>query len=128
MWSVLLGSQPEATPQARIGKEALYSRRYDRVVRRKGTSFEEKARAMRERNSPISALVLNPTAFSERHYSVKEVAEMWSLSPDAVRRVFADEPGVLVIGDSSSPYKRTYRTLRIPQSTLERVHRRMSRA
>ena len=87
-------------------------------------SFEERARAMRERNSS-DAYALSPTPFSERHYSVKEIAELWSLSPDAVRGLFEREPGVLVLGDFS-PHKRRYRTLRIPQSVLERVHRRMS--
>ncbi len=95
---------------------------------RKGTSFEEKAQAMRERNSPASiGHPFVPTAFNERHYSVKEIAEMWSLSTDAVGRLFDHEPGVLVIGDSESRHKRQYRTLRIPHSIIERVHRRMSR-
>jgi len=94
---------------------------------RNRTSFEEKARAMLERNCPGNALVLNPANFGERHYSIKEIAEMWSLSPDAIRRLFNDESGVLVIGGSKSRYTRRYRTLRIPQSVLERVHRRMYR-
>jgi hypothetical protein len=80
---------------------------------------------MRQRNGSDS-YALSPTPFSDRHYSVKEIAELWSLSPDVVRRLFEREPGVLVLGDFDSPYKRRYRTLRIPQSVLERVHRRMS--
>lgn len=30
----------------------------------------------------------------ERHFSVAEVAKMWNLSPDAVRKLFEREPGV----------------------------------
>ena len=51
---------------------------------------------------------------------------MWNLSPDAVRRIFRDEPGVLVLGDRNPRSRRRYVTLRIPQSVLERVHRQMS--
>ena len=52
---------------------------------------------------------------------------MWGLSADSIRRLFDDEPGVLVIGDTNHQHKRRYRTLRIPQSVIERVHRRMCR-
>ena len=62
----------------------------------------------------------------ERHYAVAEIAEMWNLSADKVRELFEDEPGVLVIGERSPRHKRRYITLRIPQSVLERVHRRLS--
>jgi hypothetical protein len=63
------------------------------------------------------------SVFEERHYVVAEVATMWSLSKDAVRRMFQNEPGVLVLGRRSAGRKRRYTTLRIPQSVLERVHR-----
>ena len=54
-----------------------------------------------------------------------EVAELWNLSPDVVRKLFEREPGVLVLGDHGSRSKRRYTTLRIPQSVVERVHRRL---
>lgn len=64
---------------------------------------------------------------TERHYSVAEIAEMWNLSKDAVRRLFQKEPGVLIIGELRPKYgRRPYTTLRIPQSVLDRVHRRLS--
>jgi len=66
------------------------------------------------------------SATLERHFSVAEVAAMWNLSKDTVRRMFQDEPGVLVLGGRSSRRKRRYTTLRIPQSVLERVHRQYS--
>jgi hypothetical protein len=63
-----------------------------------------------------------------RHYTVAEIAGLWSLSDDAVRKIFQREPGVLVIEDQNSrSRKRRYRTLRIPEFVLERVHRRLSR-
>jgi len=62
----------------------------------------------------------------ERHYAVAEIAELWNLSPDKVRELFENEPGVLVIGERSPRHKRRYVTLRIPQKVLERVHHRLS--
>lgn len=63
--------------------------------------------------------------FQERHFAPAEVAEMWNLSPDVVRKLFEREPGVLVIGDPVPRGKRRYTTLRIPESVAERVHRRL---
>jgi hypothetical protein len=66
--------------------------------------------------------------YSARHYSPEEVAEMWNLSCETVRRLFQDVPGVLVIGSSISQRgKRRYRTMRIPESALLRVHRELAR-
>lgn len=62
----------------------------------------------------------------ERHYSPAEIVKLWSLSADCVRKIFENEPGVLVIGNTQPKYgKRSYTTLRIPQTVLERVHRRL---
>lgn len=64
---------------------------------------------------------------TERHYSPAEIAELWNLSTEEVRRIFRDEPGVLVIGSSKPRYgRRRYMTLRIPEDVLERVHRRLT--
>ncbi len=66
--------------------------------------------------------------FAERHYSVAEIAALWNLSPDKVRRLFESEPGVLIVGDVQPRYgRRRHRTLRIPESVAERVYRRMVR-
>ena len=63
--------------------------------------------------------------FKEHHYTVTEVAELWSFSADVIRKLFEHEPGVMVIGDPAPRGKRRYTTLRIPQSVVERVHRRL---
>lgn len=60
----------------------------------------------------------------ERHYSVDELATMWGMSDDFVRRLFLHEPDVVVFF-KYRPGKRTYRVLRIPESVAERVHRSM---
>ena len=63
--------------------------------------------------------------FSERHYTVDEVAEMWSLSRDSVRRIFLSEADVPKISRPGNRYKRSCVTMRIPESVLNRVCRRM---
>ena len=68
-----------------------------------------------------------PGTFAVRHYTVGEIASLWSLSDDAVRNLFESEPGVLSIGEERSGRKRRYVTLRIPEDVAERVHRRLSR-
>ena len=63
---------------------------------------------------------------TERHYSPAEIAELWNLSVDTVRKIFEKEPGVLVIGTAQPRRgKRSYTTMRIPREVIERVHRRL---
>ena len=85
----------------------------------------EQARKLEDMIGPGSSPA--EAAFAERHYTVAEIAAMWRLSPDAVRRLFEREPGVLVLRQNEPRYaKRRYITLRIPASVVERVHRRLS--
>jgi hypothetical protein len=56
------------------------------------------------------------------------VSEIWNLDEKMIRRIFGDEPGVVSIESEESRYRRAYRTLRIPESVLLRVHRRMRKA
>jgi hypothetical protein len=62
----------------------------------------------------------------ERHFTPAEVAAMWAVSTETVRVLFRSEPGVLKIGEDGTRYKRGYKTLRIPESVVERVHQRLS--
>ncbi len=64
---------------------------------------------------------------AEIHLEVKQVAALWGMSDEAVRKLFRDEPGVLKIGrQESQGCKRRKVTLRIPLSVVQRVHRRLS--
>lgn len=66
-------------------------------------------------------------AAQEPHFTPEQVAEFWSLDANSVRRIFREEPGVLKFGNAKSTYKkRAYTTIRIPQSVLDRVHKRMT--
>ncbi len=61
----------------------------------------------------------------EKHFTPEELGELWGLSADTIRRLFEEEPEVLKI-ERSKRKSRRYRTLRIPASIAERVHRRES--
>ena len=61
----------------------------------------------------------------ERHYSVAEIAKSWGLSGNTIRRIFEREPGVIGWGAAERRFKRGYKTLRIPESVMLRVHRRL---
>jgi len=65
----------------------------------------------------------------ERHFSPKALGQAWGISDTKVRRLFEDEPGVLLIGEPSRrlgrKLKRSYFTMRIPESVAIRVHERM---
>ncbi len=59
----------------------------------------------------------------ERHFTPKEIAALWGIHEVSVRRLFIDEPGVLKLGNLSKRSKRSYVTLRIPESVLDHVSR-----
>jgi hypothetical protein len=67
-------------------------------------------------------------AAHERYYSPAEVAELLNLSVDKIRKLFQNEPGVLILTSPArlNRGKRTYKTLRIPEFVLQRVLRRLS--
>jgi hypothetical protein len=63
----------------------------------------------------------------ERHYTVAPVAELWGWSETKVRDGFRDEPGVLQSQlRTLGRRKRQNVSLRIPESVLVRVHKRLS--
>jgi hypothetical protein len=61
----------------------------------------------------------------EKLYTPAELADLWALSIDTVRRLFEKEPGIVILS-LRRPGRRQYRTLRIPLSVAERVYRRLS--
>ena len=100
---------------------------------RGSVSLEDKQRWMREKHcagsADLSRTVPSPVvtaSYAERHFSVAEVAGLWNLSQDSVRKIFQQEQGVLVLGGQGLGRTRRYITLRIPESVLQRVHRRLA--
>lgn len=56
---------------------------------------------------------------NEQFRTVAEVAEMLGVSKDTVRRLLADEPGVIDLGRrEATSGKRRYRLLRIPSNVI----------
>ena len=63
--------------------------------------------------------------FQERHYSIKELAELWRLSYDTVRRIFLNEPGVVDFSSTATKRdrrQRRHRSLLVPESVVIRVY------
>jgi hypothetical protein len=63
---------------------------------------------------------------SEKFFTLLEVAERLKVNEDTVRRLFVNEPGVLVICFPRKG-KRVYRTIRIPESVFRRVVTRLAK-
>jgi hypothetical protein len=62
----------------------------------------------------------------EKHYFVKDIAELWGFSNDVVRRIFENEPGVIRVGRPEGLHRRKYFSIRVPESVMRRVHRKIS--
>jgi hypothetical protein len=73
-----------------------------------------------------TSVQLPPGAAFERHFSVQEIAKMWGLGVDLIRRLFANEEGIVRIAHPETLHKRGYCTLRIPESVARRVHRKLT--
>lgn len=69
---------------------------------------------------------LPPGIAFERHYFVKEIGKLWGLSGEAVRKIFENEPGVIRIGRPEGLHRRKYFSLRVPESVMRRVHKKIS--
>jgi hypothetical protein len=64
---------------------------------------------------------------TERHYTPQEIAKLWNMHPDTVRPLFRNVPGVLKIIRKSTSKKRSYVSLKIPESVMMRVHQSLSK-
>lgn len=75
---------------------------------------------------PTESLQSSQSKAIEKHYQIPEIAKLWNFSEDTVRSIFKAEPGVLAIVRPGHSRKRAYASLRIPESVVLRVHRRLS--
>lgn len=67
-----------------------------------------------------------PTAHEEAVFNVEELAASKKLHPSTIRKMFANQPGVIRLGRDASGNRRRYFTLRIPASVARRVFRAMT--
>jgi hypothetical protein len=56
-----------------------------------------------------------------RVFTPRELAELWQLSENSIRRLFQDRPGVFVMGDYNPRGRRGYTTLLIPEAVALRI-------
>ena len=89
----------------------LLSKAQERMRRRHGTAIKA--------GSPV----YNPAECveQEQHFTPAQIAKQWGISAHTVRRLFADVPGVLKIGQ-----KGKHVSLRVPGRLLKAYHAKMS--
>jgi hypothetical protein len=64
--------------------------------------------------------------FDERHYTPEEIAELWHLSSNKVRYLFANEPDVIKDIKPETRNKREYCSMRISESAARRVYAKLT--
>jgi hypothetical protein len=62
----------------------------------------------------------------ERHYRPAELAETWGLSVKVIPEIFSAEAGVLKVDRPETCNKWGYCMMRIPESVVVRVHKRLT--
>ena len=68
-----------------------------------------------------------PASALEKHYSLKEIAVLWHMSVSGARKLFEGRPDVIRFGHRERLKKRQYISVRVPESTLQRVHAELLR-
>jgi hypothetical protein len=58
----------------------------------------------------------------EKHFTPHELAKLWGFSPETIRNIFKDTPGVLRVAGPARRFKREYVSLRIPESVAMKRH------
>ncbi len=72
---------------------------------------------------------MGETIATDQHYTPAELGKVWHWSPNTVRRIFEDEPGVLKVtaaAPSRNPRRRRMVQMRIPARVAMRVHARLA--
>jgi hypothetical protein len=54
-------------------------------------------------------------------FTVGEVSNLIRLSPQTIRRLFENEPGIIILSRPERLHKRRYRVIRIPRNVYQRV-------
>jgi hypothetical protein len=70
-------------------------------------------------------VVLAEKTTFEKHYRVGELAELWGLGRETVRKLIMNEPGVIKIRLGR---RKAHTMYSVPQSVAERVHTRLLNA
>jgi hypothetical protein len=62
------------------------------------------------------------SSFAEKHYRVADLAELWGLGRETVRKLVKDDPGVVKIRQGR---KKAHTTYSVPESAARRIHTRL---
>ena len=119
----------QARPRFQLrGTDALRSRAGEtEESQTMGTnSFERTSDRSLLRPQPIDkdAEMLDNRKFVEKHYRIAELAELWGLGRETIRKMLIDEPGVVKIRLGR---KKAHTTYTVPDSVARRIHSRLSR-
>jgi len=63
-----------------------------------------------------------PVAALEKHYTPQELAKLWGFSPETIRNLFSNTPGVLRVAGPPRRLRRGYCSIRIPESVAQKRH------
>ena len=66
----------------------------------------------------------NPS-FTQRHYTVAELASLWGVSEDTIRRLFRDKDVLLI--HKPRRRTRTYKSIRIPEAVAAQVYNQLTK-
>lgn len=70
---------------------------------------------------------MQPTnPLTETVYTLNELAAILKVCRDTARKLVIDEPGVIRIGHATRRNRRSYLTLRVPESVVRRVVARLT--
>jgi len=58
----------------------------------------------------------------EKHYRIGELARMWGLGRETIRKLVKDEPGVVKVRLGR---KKAHTIYTVPESTAKRIHTRL---
>jgi hypothetical protein len=72
----------------------------------------------------VAALLVENTTF-ERHYRISDLARLWSLGRETVRKLVKDDPGVIKIRMGR---KKAHTIYSVPESAAQRIHTRLLNA
>lgn len=61
----------------------------------------------------------------EKHYRIGELAALWGIGRETLRKICVTEPGIIKIRMGR---RKSHTTYSIPASVAERIHRRLSAA
>jgi hypothetical protein len=61
-------------------------------------------------------------SFAEKHYRVSDLAKLWGLGRETVRKLVKDDPGVIKVRQGR---KKAHTTYSVPESAAKRIHTRL---